>query len=95
MAYRCVTVTATKNDNVLDKIYEILKREDGYFNTKFSVRFIGFEASVGTKFKINNIPNKVPKSGYFITPYDGARYMNINSLYFDDGCSEQDFYIIY
>ena len=95
MAYRCVTVTATKDENIIDKIYEILNREDGYFNTRFSVRFIGFEADAGTGFKINDVSNKVPKSGYFITPFDGKYYMNINSIYFNNGCSNQDFYIIY
>jgi hypothetical protein len=35
MAYRCVTVSATNKENILDKIYKILKEEDGYFNTRF------------------------------------------------------------
>ena len=94
MAYRCVTVNAEAGENVLDKIYKILNEEDGYFNTRFSVDFIGFEAAAGTTFKLNKIPNKVPSNGYFITPYDGSHYMAINSLTFDNNCN-LDFYIIY
>lgn len=95
MAYRCVTVSAEPNEEILKKIYKILNQEDGYFNTRFQLRFIGFEAERGTEFKINKVKNKVPSTGYFITPYDGAGYMVINSLTFDDGCSNQSFYIIY
>lgn len=95
MAYRCVTVSATNTDNILDKIYQILRQEDGYFNTRFQLKFIGFEAEAGTTFRINGVPNKVPSTGNFITPYDGEHYMIISSLYFDNGCTSQDFYIIY
>lgn len=95
MAYRCVTVSATNEENILDKIYKILREEDGYFNTRFQLRFIGFEVAAGTTFKLNGIPNKVPSTGKFVTPYDGEHYMIISSLYFDRGCSNQDFWIIY
>ena len=87
MAYRCVNVTASANEEVLKKIYEILNEEDGYFNTRFSLQFVGFQMEVGTTFKINKLPNKVPENGYFITPYDGKNYLKINSLTFDEGCS--------
>ena len=95
MAYRCVTVSASANEDILKKIYQVLNQEDGYFNTQFSLDFIGFQAEVGTAFKINKVPNKVPKNGYFITPYDGKSYMVITSLSFDEGCTDQDFWIIY
>lgn len=94
-AYACVPVTADANENVLKKIYEYLNTNYKYFNTKFSVRFVGFEAAEGTTFKINGIGNRVPSSGYFITPYGGNYYMNINSLTFDEGCSGLNIYIIY
>lgn len=95
MAYTCVTVTATKDENIIEKIHKILKERDGLYNTRFSVRFIGFEAEAGTEFILNKSENKVPSSGYFITPYNGQTYMTINSLYFKEGCQLQNFYIIY
>lgn len=95
MAYACVNVTAAANEDVLKKIYEYLNSEYGYYNTKFSLRFVGFEASAGTTFKLNEIGNKVPSTGYFVTPYNGEYYMIINSLTFDNGCTGMDFYIIY
>ena len=49
----------------------------------------------GTEFKINKNPMKVPSNGYFISPYDGERYLNIYSLTFDNGCSGLDIYGIY
>ena len=95
MAYACVNITAAKDENVIKKIYDYLHSEYGVYNTKFSVRFIGFEAAVGTSFKLNKIANKVPSTGHFISPYNGEYYMVIDSLTFDEGCSGIDFYIIY
>jgi hypothetical protein len=87
MAYTCVTVTATSSEDIIKKIYAILKERDGIFNTKFSLKFLGFEAEEGTEFFLNKSLNSVPSCGYFITPYDGEHYMIINTLYFKEGCS--------
>ena len=95
MAYACINVTASANEDVIKKIYKILNEEYGVFNTKFSVRFIGFETDPGVAFKLNKIANKVPSTGYFITLYNGEYYITINSLTFDNGCNGIDFYIIY
>ena len=96
MSYRCVDVKSIKKeDNVIDKIYEIIHKEDGYTNTRFQPHFIGFEASKGTGFKLNGIKNEVPSCGYFITPFDGRNFMTINSLYFDEGRDALKIWCIY
>lgn len=95
MAYTYVTITATKEEDVVKKIYETLKERDGIFNTQFTVKFLGFEAAEGTEFILNKSLNSVPSCGYFITPYDGEHYLIIRSLYFKNGCNNQKFWIIY
>nr|DAD58805.1 MAG TPA: hypothetical protein [Caudoviricetes sp.] len=35
--------------------------------------------------KINGVPNIVPSTGQFITPYDGANHMMIHSVTFKNG----------
>lgn len=95
MAYTCVTVTASKDEDIIKKIYNILKEREGIFNTQFTVRFLGFEAAEGTEFILNKSLNSVPSCGYFITPYDGEHYLIIRSLYFKNGCNDQKFWIIY
>lgn len=92
--YRVFTIDASPKDNVVDKIYEQLKSE-GYNSPDFKIHFIGFEAKQGTKFILNKNNMVVPSNGYFISPYEGEFYLNVNELYMTDGCSQQDFYCIY
>lgn len=95
MNYRCVEIDAKPEDNAIEKIYEKIHEEDGYTNTRFQPHFIGFEADQGKSFKLNGIKNQVPSCGYFITPYDGEKFMTINSLYFDEEVSSFKIWCIY
>lgn len=95
MSYRCVEVSAKPEDNVIDKIYEVIHKEDGYTNTRFQPHFVGFETDEGTSFKLNELKNQVPSCGYFITPYDGENFMIINSLYFDKAIDNLKIWCIY
>lgn len=93
--YRTITITAAADENIVPKIYEILKAE-GYTTPEFALDFVGFEADAGTTFKINGNPLKVPTSGAFFTPYsNGSNYLVVNSLTFDQGCQGLDLWIIY
>jgi hypothetical protein len=92
--YRCFTITAKANENVVDKIYKLLK-EEGYVNEPFELQFVGFYEAAGTRLKINGNPLKVPDNGYFITPYTTERYLRIKKLTFDRGCSNLDIWCIY
>ncbi len=91
--YRTFTISAGADENVVDKIYEILQKE-GYNNPKFRLQFVGFEAPQGTALKINGNPLKVPSTEYFISPYGEERHMAILKLTFDGGF-DGDIYCIY
>ena len=91
--YGCVTITASENENIIPLIFKELTGNIPVSN-KCRVQFIGFEAEKGTKIKLNNVPNQVPTTGKFITPYDGDSHMIITSLSFDSGCSDQNIYFI-
>lgn len=102
MIYRCVTVTAQPGEEIMEKIYQILNREDGYYNTNFQIHFLGFEMkdtdNLGENFYflLNKMKNKIPSTGYFITPYNGEYYMNIKSIIFPNTVlTNQNFWIIY
>lgn len=93
--YRVFTITATPEENIIDKIYKQLQKE-GYKNPNFKVHFIGFEMTKGTEFTLNKNRMIVPTNGYFITPYEGkGSYLNVNELYMKNGCVNQLFYCIY
>ena len=92
--YRVFTIDAGPADNIVNKIYEQLQKE-GYNNPDFKLHFVGFEAKKGTQFKLNQNNMVVPTNGYFISPYEGEYYLNINELYMTNGCSQQNFYCIY
>lgn len=95
MEYRMSTVSAGADENVVDLIAKELK-EEGYRFNKLKLSFIGFEAAAGTAFYLNNQekPIKVPKSGSFITPYNGERYMQIHTLKFAAGFTGDIYYIV-
>lgn len=95
MDYRMINISATKEDNVVDLISKKLN-EQGWKNSNLKLHFVGFEAPAGTKFYLNNQkdPIKVPRSGNFISPYDGERYMNIFNLKFESGFTGDIYYII-
>ena len=92
--YRCFTITAKPGENVVDIIYSILKKE-GYVNEPFELQFVGFYEVPDTRLKINGNLVKVPRNGYFITPYSIERYLRIKELTFEEGCSSLDIWCIY
>lgn len=92
--YRCFTITAKPGENVVDIIYSILKKE-GYVNEPFELQFVGFYEAPDTRLKINGNLVKVPRNGYFITPYSIERYLRIKELTFEEGCYSLDMWCIY
>lgn len=92
--YACATITAAANENIIPLLFKELT---GNIPTtsKCKVQFIGFEAAEGTKIKINGVPNLVPSTGKFITPYDGANHLIISSLTFDTGCPGLNIWFLY
>lgn len=92
--YGCFTITAKKNENVVPLIFKAFTGNvpTGALN---KLKFVGFEGPVGTTFKLNGTPNKIPTTGKFITPYDGECYMAISSLTFDNGCTDFDIWVIF
>lgn len=92
--YGCAEITVAAGEDAVKKIYEQIHRENGYFNTRFILKFIGFEAPSGTSFKINGVKNIVPNSGHFISPYNGSTYMPIQTLIFNSNFSGNIYYII-
>lgn len=90
-----MTVSASSKDNVVELISNKLK-EQGLRHSSLKLHFVGFEAPVGTSFFINNQkePMKVPSCGYYISPYDGERYMNIFNLKFTSDFMGDIYFII-
>lgn len=93
--YRCSTITAGADVNIVPMILKELEAE-GYTTPRFYLDFIGFEMKKGTKFKLNGNPMTVPTNNYFISPYDSENdLMHIHSVSFDSGITGQDIYYIY
>lgn len=80
--YNCVKITAEADENIVPLIFEKLTGNIPK-GSKCMLKFVGFEDDVDTEFKINNAPNVVPSSGYFITPYDGNNYLPVTQLSFN------------
>lgn len=95
MDYRMYSGGASANENVVSLIKESAYNDDGLkFHTP--LKFVGFTGDVGTVFYLNgsNSPMKIPSTGYFITPFDGERYMGIYSLVFENDFTGDIYYII-
>lgn len=92
--YACVQVSAAANENVIPLLFKELTGNVPV-GTKCKVKFIGFESTGGTTLKINGAPNQVPSTGKFITPYDGVNYLTIQTLTFDEGCSDLNIWFLY
>lgn len=92
--YGCFSITAKKDENIVPLVFKEFAGgvPTGAYN---KLKFIGFEGPAGTTFKLNGTPNKIPTTGKFITPYEGDRYLTINSLTFDDGCSDFNVWVIF
>lgn len=70
-------------------------KKEGYVNEPFELQFVGFYEVPDTRLKINGNLVKVPRNGYFITPYSIERYLRIKELTFETGCSSLDIWCIY
>ena len=92
--YGCVAITAGADENIVPLIFKEMTGNIPVA-TKCKLQFVGFEAKEGTKIKINGVPNQVPSTGNFITPYDSVNHMIINSLTFNEGCSELNVWFLY
>lgn len=94
-SYACYKITAAANENVIPKIFEAYS--GNVPRPEYcKVKFIGFEADEGTRIKINNLPNIVPSTERFITPFeDEHNHMEITQLSFDEGCSALNIWVIF
>ena len=93
--YRTVQITASSNEEIVDKIYAVLKAE-GYTTPNFVLKFVGFETTAGTVFHLNGKQAIVPLSGSFITPYQNeGDYLPVRSLKFNSTINNMNFWIIY
>lgn len=92
--YGCVSITAQADENIIPLIF---KKMTGNIPvaSKCKLQFIGFEAAAGTKVKVNKIPNQVPSTEKFITPYDSGNHLIINSFSFDEGCNNLNIWFLY
>lgn len=92
--YACVSVTAGADENVVPLVFEEFSGHTP-IASKCKLQFVGFEAESGTAIRLNGMPNKVPSTGYFITPYDSVNHMTITQLSFDEGCSDLNIWFIF
>lgn len=94
MDLRMIKVTAAANQDIIPLIFAELENE-GEKHSEYQLDYIGFEATAGTTFKINDNSMEVPSNGHFVTPYEGDRYLRIRQFSFNAGCTAQNvFYII-
>lgn len=94
MDLRMIKVTAAANQDIIPLIFAELENA-GDKHPEYQLDYIGFEATAGTGFKINDNAMEVPSSGHFVTPYEGNNYLRIRQFSFDSGCTAQNvFYII-
>lgn len=92
--YRCFNISCDAGKNIVTEIYKVLKQEGNIINN-FKLKFIGFETTPLTNFKLNKKNMTVPSSGQFISPFDGDEYLNIEYLVFDEQIDDMVFYCIY
>lgn len=95
MDYRMYKANVSANEEVVSLIKESIKQIDN-IKSDAPFRFIGFQGDAGTEFYLNNsnVAMEIPDCGYFITPFDGERYMPIYSLKFDQAFDGNIYYII-
>lgn len=94
MDYRMYSCNCAAGENIVSLIKESLKSQGITAHTP--LKFIGFEATPGTMFKINKNKDAmaVPSVGKFISPFAGDRYMPIYHLEFLEGFQGNIYYII-
>lgn len=92
--YACYEITASADENIVPMLFE--QKGEKPIPSLMKVRFIGFETDAGTTVKINGVPNKVPSTGKFYTPYQNEDVcMDIYSFSFDEGCTGLDVWVIF
>ena len=96
MDYRMYSEGAPAGKNVVELIQKRLEEQGQVKTAKLVLDFVGFEGSAGTTFRLNNQEDRIaiPKTGYFISPNCGEKYMQINSLIFDSDFSGNIYYIV-
>lgn len=93
--YACYQITADADENIIPKLFEAAYNSAPILKLT-NVKFIGFEAEAGTTIKLNGLANKVPSNGKFYTPYvNEYACLKIDSLSFDEGCSDLDVWVIF
>ena len=95
MDYRMMNISSSSEENIVEIISKKLN-EQGWKNSGIKLHFFGFEAPAGTAFYINDQKDaiKVPSCGYFISPFNGDRYMNIFNLKFLGGFNGDIYFIV-
>lgn len=82
------------NEDIVPLIFQDIKDQGLHYPANRTIKFIGFEASSGTKVEINGSVLSVPKVGYLITPFNGQEYEPIVSLKFPSGFNGNIYYIL-
>lgn len=95
MDYRMYSGGAEAGENVVTLIKDSLFKEGG-IRIKTPLKFVGFEGTAGTSFRLNNHAEKmvIPSTGSFITPFSGQYYCHVFSLIFDEAFTGNIYYII-
>ena len=96
MDYRMYSEGAPAGKNVVELIQKRLEEQGQVKTAKLVLDYVGFEGSAVTTFRLNNQEDrkKKKKTGYFISPNCGDRYMQISSLIFDNDFSGNIYYIV-
>lgn len=92
--YACVEITAQADENIVPLLFKELTGTVPP-GQQCKIQFIAFEESAGEELTINGVPNIVPSTGQFITPYDGANHMMIHSVTFKNGLDGKKIWFIF
>lgn len=94
MDYRMYSGGVEAGKDVVALIKESLKSQN--IKTNSPLKMVAFEGSEGTKFYLNGHAEatEIPSTGQFVTPYNGAVYMPVYKLTFEDAFSGNIYYIV-
>lgn len=92
--YACVKLSASADENIVPLLFKELTGTVPP-GQQCKLQFIAFEGEAGTELTINGVPNIVPSTGQFLTPYDGANHMMIHSVTFKEAISDLNIWFIY
>ena len=92
--YACVKLSAGADENIVPLLFKELTGTVPP-GQQCKLQFIAFEGEADTELTINGVPNIVPSTGQFLTPYDGANHMMIHSVTFKEAISNLNIWFIY